>query len=424
MIAPAYSAAMVPVAGPPAAGQARARSWRVLHACEFARNVLPVAEGQVAVGMFPYIVTPHGAGAAELYLSGKDPGPVRPLSLLRSWQDVRNWRKAILDCSPATTADLVHAHSFAAGMAAVRSCACVVYDLQDCIDELALGSGQCNPGSWIGRSFRAAEQFVLSRAATVIVHSLGMKDAAQERGAPLENIFLVPDPLLPEEEPIAAIADVGASDPETLTFLAPQPATLRERMAASSGLVLEAFAVARQEAPQARLLLETPATLRSTLLERMAALEIAGQVCLIDPADVPAAWRTAQVVIALGNPPVDAAAARRANDVCLKTLRHGLALLAADLPRNRDASPNGRGCLWFDSNHARDLGGRMAFLARHPDFRAALARTGRAHLLETRNIAVIGRAYDEPYRHAAGRKKSAGSGPGLAVVLHPAANCA
>jgi hypothetical protein len=115
--------------------------------------------------------------------------------------------------------------------------------------------------------------------------------------------------------------------------------------------------------------------------------------------------------------------ARLGNKVCLKTMRHGLALLAADLPRNRDASPSGRGCLWFDVNNSRDLGGRMVFLATHSDFRAALARTGRAHLLETRNSAVIGRAYDEAYRHAAGRKKSAGGGPGL-TVLHPAANCA
>ncbi|HMF92397.1 MAG TPA: glycosyltransferase, partial [Candidatus Angelobacter sp.] len=266
MIAPAYSAAMIPDTGLPAAGQSRARGWRVLHACEFARDVLPVAEGQVVVGMLPYIVTPHGAGAAELYLAGKDPGPSRPLTLLRSWQDVRNWRKAILDCAPETTADLVHAHSFAAGMAAVRSCACVVYDLQDCIDELALDSGQCNPGSWIGRSFRAAEQFVLSRAATVIVHSLGMKNAALERGAPPENIFLVPDPLLPEDEPVAAAGDVGVSGRETLTFFVPQPAALREKLAASSVLVLEAFAVARQAGTQARLLLETPTTLRSTLL--------------------------------------------------------------------------------------------------------------------------------------------------------------
>ena len=48
----------------------RAKLWRVIHACEYARDVLNVVEGQVAVGMRPYIVTPQGAGTAELYLSG------------------------------------------------------------------------------------------------------------------------------------------------------------------------------------------------------------------------------------------------------------------------------------------------------------------------------------------------------------------
>ncbi|HEY2394306.1 MAG TPA: hypothetical protein VGK22_24260, partial [Candidatus Angelobacter sp.] len=38
----------------------RTKVWRVIHACEYARDVLPVVEGQVAVGMRPYIVTPQG----------------------------------------------------------------------------------------------------------------------------------------------------------------------------------------------------------------------------------------------------------------------------------------------------------------------------------------------------------------------------
>src|ERR1043166_3732657 len=175
--------------------------WRVIHACEYARDVLPVVEGQVAIGMRPFIVTPQGAGSAELYLSGGNHDQPRSLSLLRSWQDVRNWRKSLLDCAPETTSDIVHAHCFAAGMAAVRNCSCVVYDLNACIEEMAIAARLCEPGSWMGRSFRVAEQFVLSRAAAVIVHSQGMKQAAIERGTPLENIFLVPDPLDGEEGP-------------------------------------------------------------------------------------------------------------------------------------------------------------------------------------------------------------------------------
>src|SRR6185312_9504792 len=141
------------------------KSWRVIHACEYARDVLPVVEGQIAVGMRPFIVTPSGAGSAELYLAGRTQEPPPALSLLRSWQDVRNWRKSILECDPETTADLVHAHSFSSGMAAVRGVNCVVYDLHGCIEELAISAHQCESGSWMARSFRVAEQFILSRTA-------------------------------------------------------------------------------------------------------------------------------------------------------------------------------------------------------------------------------------------------------------------
>ena len=75
-------------------------AWRVIHACEYARDVLPLVEGQIAAGMRPYIVTPQGAGSAELYLARPNQEQVRTFSLLRSWQDVRNWRKSILECEP------------------------------------------------------------------------------------------------------------------------------------------------------------------------------------------------------------------------------------------------------------------------------------------------------------------------------------
>jgi hypothetical protein len=150
---------------PTSLARSRATSWRVIHACEYARDVLLVAESQVAAGMQPYIVTPQGSGKAELFLSAENPEPRRRLSLLRSWQEVRQWRKSILDCDPENSADVVHAHSFAAGMAAVRNCSCVVYDFLACIEELAASARQCERDSWLARSFRAAEQFVLFRAA-------------------------------------------------------------------------------------------------------------------------------------------------------------------------------------------------------------------------------------------------------------------
>jgi glycosyltransferase involved in cell wall biosynthesis len=390
----------------------------VIHACEHARDVLPVVEGQLAAGMRPYVVTPGGGGAAEVYLTSKDQEEPNTLSLLRCWQDVRNWRKSILACDPEFSADLVHAHSFTAGMAAVRSCACVVYDLHDCVEDFAVVTGQCEPGSWMGRSFRAAEQFILARAAAVVVHSLGMKKAAEELGAPPENIFLIPDPLPHEEAPIDAIpAEALDPAPRTVNFLVPQLAgAAGECDAQAARVALEAFAQAIREVPGCRLVVVS----HPSVEREVARLGISGRVFFLDGGATAAAWQVAHIVLAFG--PADALAARHPNPICLKAMRHGIALLAADVLPNRDASPEGRGCLWFDPNNPRDLGSRMAFLAANAGFRKAIGNGGRLHLLETRNVAVIGRKYVEAYRHAASRRKPAGKGPGVAI-LRPAASC-
>jgi glycosyltransferase involved in cell wall biosynthesis len=402
--------------------------WRVIHACEYARDVLPVVEGQVAVGMQPFIVTPQGAGTAELYLSGGNLDQPRSLSLLRSWQDVRHWRKSLLDCAPETTSDIVHAHCFAAGMAAVRSCGCVVYDLSACIEEMAISAGLCEPGSWMGRSFRVAEQFVLSRAAAVIVHSHGLQQAALERGAPPESIFLVPEPISEENEPPALSLDVDflarrfALSPDAVSFFVPQFAHDGvEELSPAAIAVLEGFAQASIELPQFKLLLEAPETARLAINAHAARLGISPHVALVHPLDVPATMQSAHVVVATGELPEDLVAIRQPNEICLKSLWHGKTLLAADVPRNRDASPDGLGCLWFEDGNPRDLGYRMAFLGHEPEFRAALGVAGRKYIFETRNSAAVGRRYDEVYRFAASRKKSSGIGPNM-VRLETAEN--
>lgn len=408
---------------------ARARAWRVIHACEYARDVLPVVEGQVAVGMRPFIVTPNDAGTAELYLAGKRHEHQRSLSLLRSWQDVRHWRKSLLDCAPEVSSDLVHAHSFAAGMAAVRSCACVVYDLRACIEEMAVSVHLCEPGSWMGRSFRVAEQFVLSRAAAVIVHSQGMKEAALERGTPAENIFLVPDPLDAEEEPslfpeMDFLAHRYGLTENTVSFFVPQFAQDgANKLSEAAVAALEGFALASNELPQFKLLLEAPESSRRAINEHAGRLGIAAHIALVHQLDAPSTLQCAHVVIALGETPADPVAARQPNDVCLKSLWQGKTLLAADVARNRDATPDGRGCLWFEDNNPRDLGYRMAFLGRKPEFRAALGVAGRIYAFETRNSAAIGKRYDEVYRYAAGRKKTNGAGRAL-LTMEPAENWA
>jgi len=404
----------------------KAKVWRVIHACEYARDVLPVVEGQVAVGMRPFIVTPQGAGTAELYLSGGNQDQPRSLSLLRSWQDVRNWRKSLLDCAPETTSDLVHAHCFAAGMAAVRNCSCVVYDLGACIEEMAISAGLCESGSWMGRSFRVAEQFVLSRAAAVIVHSRGLKEAALERGAPPDAVFLVPEPISEDNEPPALSQDIDFLTRRfgfargSVSFFVPQFA-LQEHLSPAAVSVLEGFALASNELPQFNLLLEAPESARRAINEHASRLGISLHVALVHQFDVPATMESAHVVVAMGELPADPVAARQPNEICLKSLWQGKTLLAADVPRNRDASPEGRGCLWFEADNPRDLGYRMAFVGRKPEFRAALGAAGRMFIYETRNFAAIGQQYDEAYRFASSRKKSSGVGPNM-IRLETAEN--
>ena len=395
----------------------RTKVWRVIHACEYARDVLPVVEGQVAVGMRPFIVTPQGAGSAELYLSGGNQDQPRSLSLLRSWQDVRNWRKSLLDCAPETTSDLVHAHCFAAGMAAVRSCSCVVYDLGACIEEMAISAGLCESGSWMGRSFRVAEQFILSRAAAIIVHSLGLKEAALERGAPPDAVFLVPEPISEDNEPPALSQDIDfltrrfGFAPDSVSFFVPQFARdAQEQLSPAAISALEGFALACNELPQFNLLLEAPESARRAINEHASRLGISQHVALVHQFDVPATMQSAHVVVAMGELPADPVAAREPNETCIKSLWQGKTLLAADVPRNRDASPEGRGCLWFEADNPRDLGYRMAFVGRNPEFRSRSGAAGRMFIYETRNSSVIGQKYDEAYRFAASRKKSGGVG--------------
>src|SRR3954465_5889215 len=170
------------------------RPWNVVHACSQVRDILPLVDVQVSAGMKPFLVTPHGSGTPDLYLRGAEEN-VKPTSLLSAWNDVRQWRRSLLEADPDQSAEIVHAHSFASGRAGVRNFSAVVYDMNGCVEEMATAVGQCEAHSWIARSFRVAEQFILARAGAIITHSSVVRDAVLDRGAPKENVFVV---LLPE----------------------------------------------------------------------------------------------------------------------------------------------------------------------------------------------------------------------------------
>jgi hypothetical protein len=170
------------------------RSWRVLHACERAAPIASVLEIQVAAGMRPSLLLPDGLVHPHDWGREASEAASRK-SLLGAWHEVRQWRRSMLEADPHHVCELVHAHTFSSGMAAVRNCPAVVYDVSGFVEEMANAEGQPEGYSWLGRSFRVAEQFVLSRSGAVIVHTREVYLGALRRGAAQENIFII-EPLL------------------------------------------------------------------------------------------------------------------------------------------------------------------------------------------------------------------------------------
>jgi glycosyltransferase involved in cell wall biosynthesis len=309
-----------------------------------------------------------------------------------------------------------------------------VYDLTSCIEELAIAAQLCEPGSWMGRSFRVAEQFILSRASAVVVHSNGMKEAALERGAVPGSIFVVPEPLICHEHEEDALSRYfaertaypsPANEPEDLRetpaerrtkFFVPEFAHADAvKLPSQSALLLEGFAVARQDSPDLCLMLEVPENLWGALNELAARLSLTENLQIVAPHDVSQGWRNCDVVIATAAAPKDAVLAKKANHICVKAMLEGKTLLAADVSRHRDVSPDGRGCLWYDPDDPRDLGHRISFLAFNPEFRSALGAAGHTFIIESRSLATIGAQYDAVYRHALSRKKTMSTGQGMAT---------
>ena len=142
-------------------------------------EVADVVAGQLAVGMRPSVVTPEGFVLFADALRMKPGSAPSQNSLLNAWNDVRHWRKVILDADPLSEFDLLHAHSFAAGMAGVRNYPATVYDIDQFIEDIPSRTDgpSAEQSSWLSRSFRVAEQFVLSRAAAVVVRTESIRQA-------------------------------------------------------------------------------------------------------------------------------------------------------------------------------------------------------------------------------------------------------
>jgi Glycosyl transferase 4-like domain len=160
------------------------KPWRVLHACEKTSEALAIVEAESSVGMNPQMLSRE-------YWNGN---ARTEISLMTAWKDVRDWRHALNEAEAINSLQIVHAHSFASAMAGVRGSIPLVYDFRATLEDIASHGNSSGP--WLLRSFRVAEQFALSRAAAVVTHSTEMKEIAAQRGAPIANVFVVPEPAL------------------------------------------------------------------------------------------------------------------------------------------------------------------------------------------------------------------------------------
>ena len=389
------------LAARPSRTSAKRYPWKVVHACELAREVLSLVEGQLAAGMRPSLLTPGGFGAARSFVDSKR-AEARQISLLQMWNHVREWRKLLNDSAAECSSEIIHAHSFAAGMAAVRASSGVVYQLKQTVEKLAAVNGNQDENSWLARSFRVAEQFVLTRAAAVVVHNHRQRLACLERGVAAGSVFLIPEPidphLLEQECDRRWLETITDSGPETVFFLIPSLPEIPswdERDALLRWM--RVISVLRQEHPNIKFVFVGNAAAADHIRDVSSTCGLSGLVSVLSEEYRDQATTCADVVICDREHADDAYA--------LEAMARGRALLAADVEQHREFTADGRGCLWYRAGEVGDIAQRASFLAGNPQFRRALAAAGREHCLATRSAEVVGAQYDAVYRLAFGRRK-------------------
>jgi hypothetical protein len=378
------------------------RQWRVLHASSRMSAVVSLVDGQNAAGMFPQVVIPHRAGSGE--------PPESRAHLMTAWHDVRRWRALLDEADPMGVSEIVHAHSFSSGMAAVRSVPVVVYDISSFVEDVD-GDGT-PPGAWVSRSFQVAEQFVISRAGATVVRGLVARERALARGAQPQNLFVVPQPLTAEQ---AEIATGGASAPDDSDgvsfYCAGVPLLNAGRLSPELLSLMQAMAAVAAEVDGVRLQLELDcATDEQQVRGELVQLGVGLPVSLVSPQDRATALGEAHVALLHRAWPGSSA-------LGLDAMLHARALLAADVPEHRDLSQHGRGCIWFRPGDLRDLACRAAFLARNQDFLRGLGAAGYRHLLATRSTLAVAERYDPIYRHAIRRRRNSPDVPWTGLQL-------
>lgn len=367
-------------------------AWKVLHASSAYEPVRALLEAQSSSGMLPELLMPPPG------LPGLGEG-----SLWRRWSNVRTWRRALQESS-AASCEVVHAHCFSAGMAAVRMFPAVVYELEQFLED---------QGGYPARSrhrrgpriLKAAEWFVLSRAAAIVVRNQSTRQELLRRAVAAEHVFVIPRCLpMPDVEGMRVLPfrrHESRDDPFTIFSSLNVGAGWQGWL----GELLTAAQSARRRVPTLTLQLEIDEGLRQETSRLLSQLETKKlEVRLLDEAAAAQAMSGCSIVVA--GAARQAGAASVENTLATAALYEAKPLLAADLACNRDVSPDGSGCIWFTPGNAADMARRIVFLASDAAFRNALGAGGSRYLRETRSPARIAEQYDVVYWHAIVRRRS------------------
>lgn len=368
-------------------GSSSVRHWRVLHA-----GVLPAAifDAQRLVGMRPSVIDLE-----------RRAGEQADVGVLGCWRDFRQWLY-MLRTSPPQRAEIFHAHTLSAALAALRGAIPVVFQFSESVHDTASRFNASRSLSW-------AERFVLSRAAAVVVDCTHMKELSVRWGAPAQNVFLVPEPVEPTAE------EVGAAE----TTSGPHAGDHCSVFSAVSDLhdfaeLLAAMALIAGEIPGLQLMVEAPSEIHASLSQYARARRVGDYVRLLSPEQHSSELALADLAIAL--PPRKAGLRNRASHFAAAALAHGRALLAADCVANREVSPSGAGCFWYNPGDGLDLARRCSMLVATPELRRSLGATGRQLIHDTRSLQVVGERFDVVYRHACRQHSNAVRLPGLALM--------
>jgi hypothetical protein len=352
---------------PNAVAPVRPRKWDVIHACDNARQIAELLDAQACANIRAYIVS--------------RPRPTHD-SLLQSWNEVRKWSTLLsqhVGQPPFDSAGLiVHAHSFNAGMAGIRSDVPCVYDLSRFIEHTSPEVSR----AWLGRSFRAAEQFLLTQAAAIVVHDSPTQAACTSRGIPRERVFRIPHaaPIMPDENP-------GRSFRQRLAISSGETAVFSEVMDA----LLAAALLAENSSRPLRLLLTENASAQMSVLSQRDQLAQFSVSLSSDHHE--AAIAASDLVIA------------QSEEVIAFAMTHGKPSVASDNDEIRALTPDGAGLIWCDANSVQDRARRASFLLKDREMRDSLGATARRFITAARSLERVGKMYEDVYRYAVETRK-------------------